>query len=426
MAVNVFVLGLDECNEETLRALPDAGNYRFHGLLTIEELQYGDDIDIRALLEEARRRLDGFDGPVDAVIGYWDFPVTSMVPLLCRRYGLPSAPLEAVVKCEHKYWSRLVQREAIDEVPRFALVAPDATARPDGLSYPLWLKPVKSFSSELAFRVTDDAGFREALHRINEGAGHLGEPFEFVMSQVRLPPEVAEAGGSACLAEEEGRGDQVTVEGYVHQGRARVYGVVDSLRYPGASSFLRYQYPSRLPGETLDRLADLSRRVVERVGLDATTFNIEFFADAETGDVTLLEVNPRHSQSHARLFENVDGAPNHECAVRLALGRAPELPHRRGRYAVAAKCFLRHFHDGLVLRVPTPGEVERVERDVPGTVVRIVAREGERLSALHAQDSYSFELARIFVGADDEEQLRDRYQACADALDFRIDDTDDR
>ena len=44
----------------------------------------------------------------------------------------------------------------------------------------------------------------------------------------------------------------------------------------------------------------------------------------------VLEVNPQHSQSHAELFEQVDGVPNHLAMLRLALGRDPELPPRQG------------------------------------------------------------------------------------------------
>lgn len=93
---NIFVIGLDDVNLATLRDLPGADRYRFHQLLTVEELQHGDDIPFDDLLDEATRQLEEFDEQVDAVVGYWDFPVSSMVPILCARLGLRSASLEAV------------------------------------------------------------------------------------------------------------------------------------------------------------------------------------------------------------------------------------------------------------------------------------------------------------------------------------------
>lgn len=156
--IEVFVLGLDETNVRTLSDVPDSVQYRFHKLLSADELQNGE-VDIAELIRQAEQRLDDFNADIGAIIGYWDFPVSTMLPILCRKYGLPSADLEAIVKCEHKYWSRLEQRKVIDEVPNFAVIDPDRPRKPAELSYPMRLKPVKSFSSELAFHVADDREF---------------------------------------------------------------------------------------------------------------------------------------------------------------------------------------------------------------------------------------------------------------------------
>ena len=67
-----------------------------------------------------------FDGRIDAIVGYWDFPVSTLVPILGERYGIRSTSLESVVKCEHKYWSRLEQQKVIDRHPRFGRVDLDS------------------------------------------------------------------------------------------------------------------------------------------------------------------------------------------------------------------------------------------------------------------------------------------------------------
>ncbi|CCG03655.1 ATP-grasp domain-containing protein [Blastococcus saxobsidens] len=423
MAANVFVLGMDDLNAEILRDLPE-DRYRFHPLLSKDELIGIEDIDLPALLDRAQAHLEAFDGPIDAIIGYWDFPVSSMVPILCRRFGVPGPPLEAVTKCEHKYWSRLEQRKAIEEVPEFALIDVDEPARlPANLRYPVWVKPVKSVSSEMAFRVEDDDQLSGALEEIRDGIGKYAEPFEFVMDQLdELPPEIAEVGARVCLAEEAAVGRQVTVEGYRTAGRSHVYGIVDSLHYPGTSSFLRYQYPSRLPEEMQSRLATLSERVIDQIGLDQMTFNIEYFWDPDTDRIRLLEVNPRHSQSHALLFERVDGVSNHEVLVKLALGEEPTEPRGDGDYGVAGKCFLRAFDDALVVRAPSPEDVARVEREVDGVTVEVVAEQGHRLSELSQQDSYSYELALLFIGAQDEAELNTKYDQCVRMLPFEFEE----
>jgi hypothetical protein len=144
MVENVFVVGLNDHSAAILSRLPDADRYRFHRLLSSDELLFRDTIPLPDLLAEAQRRVEAFDGPVHAVIGFWDFPVSTMVAMLCHRLGLRWASLESVAKCEHKYWSRLEQRRVIDEYPRFGLVDLDKPALPDGLRYPVWVKSVTS------------------------------------------------------------------------------------------------------------------------------------------------------------------------------------------------------------------------------------------------------------------------------------------
>ncbi len=427
MTSNIFVIGLDESNLEALRDVAGASTGTFHQLLTVEELQDQETIPLPDLLDKARAQLDAFDGTIDAIVGYWDFPVSLMVPILCEQYGLPSASLEAVLRCEHKYWSRLVQQQVIEEYPRFSVVdlTDDEPTLPEGLHYPVWLKPVKSASSAGAHHVANDAELREAVRAVRPEIGRVAEPFTYVLDMVDLPPEIEGVGGAMCIVEEASTGDQVTVEGYVHDGEPVVYGVVDSITYPGSASFLRYQYPSSLPEDVLGRMADVSRRVIRGVGLDRTTFNIEYFWDADKDRLELLEINPRHSQSHARLFQLVDGRPNHQVMVDLALGREPAMPEESGPYAVAAKWMLRHFRedgDDVVRRVPSPEQVADLEREIPGVTVEPVVAAGEHLTDKHGEDVRSVVLAQVHVGGRDEEDLVDKYRRCTEALTFEIDE----
>ncbi|OMI40881.1 ATP-grasp domain-containing protein [Streptomyces sparsogenes] len=414
---NIFVIGLDEANVPTLERVPGADQYRFHRLLSIEELQVGE-VSVADLIKRAEGVLDAFEGSVDAIVGYWDFPVSTLVPILSERYGTRSTSLESVVKCEHKYWSRLEQQKVIDEHPRFGRV--DLEARdprpPEGVRFPMWLKPALSYSSELAFGVKDEEEFRAAVAEIREGIGRVGRPFEYILERLDLPPEMRGVGGQVCLAEEALTGVQVAVEGYVHEGEVIVYGVLDSIDYPDSPCFLRHQYPSTLPEPVVRRLHDVSRRVIRQIGMDGATFSIEYFYDPGTDEINLLEINPRHSQSHAELFAYVDGVANHHCMLGLALGEDPSLPHRAGRYRMAAKWYYRWFADGVVRRTPDAEEIARIEREIPGVRIDVVPERGQRLSQLEQQDSYSFEIAHIVTGGDTEEDMREKYDRCVAAL----------
>jgi biotin carboxylase len=416
---NVFVLGLDDRNLALMQNLPNASSLRFHRLLTREELMYVE-APVGELLDRARDELNSFDSTIDAIVGYWDFPVSSMVPVLCREYGLPGPSLEAVLKCEHKYWSRIEQRKVALSFPPFELVSLENDPEPPRLNYPYWLKPVKSYSSAFAYKISSAEQFHQAAQEIRTGMEYIGEAFDHFLDQAEVPAEVAAAGGSACLAEEQVSGQQITAEGYSYRGRPHVYGIIDSICYPDTPSFLRYQYPTQLPGEIVQRVTDVSCRVIKQIGLDNSAFNIEFFWDGERDRINILEINPRISQSHAPLFTYVDGVPNHHCVVRVALGEDPHMPRQRGEHRSAAKWFWRTFSDGVAERVPSAEDVQRVQEEVPSAVVDIIAERDRRLSELPAQDSYSYELAAIYLGAPDQEQLRTKYQKCRELLPFEI------
>ncbi|MFC7375642.1 acetyl-CoA carboxylase biotin carboxylase subunit family protein [Brachybacterium sp. GCM10030267] len=424
MTRHVFVLGLDQHNLEILRRLPGAADLEFHRLLARRDLQ-STHIDIHELLHRAEEELRDAADPIDAIVSFWDFPMVEMVPILCSRYGLPSADLRAVLRCEHKYWARLVQADAIEEVPAFGLLDLDIPepVLPEGMSYPVWIKPVNSASSEGAYRLEDDADLRRHLPDVRAVIDRLGSPFQDVLDMVPLPPEIERIGGQACLVEAAVGGRQMTLEGFSHGGEVVVYGVIDSFDYPDSSSFLRYQYPSSAPWEIQERLSDIARKVITATGLTDSTFNVEFFWDERTGAINVLEVNARHSQSHALLFEMVDGVSNHQAMLDVAFGRTPQLPHRTGPYGMAAKWFLRVFReDGIVRAVPSGEQIAELERELPGTTIEVTAVVGERLSQRVSEDAYSYVMATIFTGGDDEATITRAFQRCVEALDFRIDE----
>lgn len=425
MAWNVFVLGYDELGERLLSRLRHAADYSFHGLLSLNEAVHADRYSISKLRDDAFRELDRFPGSVDAIVSYWDFPTSALAPLLRHRYGLPGPSLEAVLKCEHKYWGRVEQLRSIpDCVPGFQALDPfaDDPVSHVELAYPFWIKPVKAHSSQLGFRVDDPDTLRRVLPVIREGIGRFGEPSADIARYADIPDDIATVTGHHCILESIiSAGHQCTLEGYVQGGEVHVYGVVDTMRdqqYPSVLSC--YVYPSQLPATVQERMIEYTRRLMEHIGYDDAPFNIEFYHEPEEDRIWLLEVNSRLSRSHAPVFLLVDGAPHLQVMVDVGLGIAPRMPRAEGRYRIAAKRMIRVFHDGIVRKIPSDAEIERVEAMFPGTVVEINVREGMRLSELLHQDEYSYELAVVFLGADDPRQLRERYRLCEAMLPFTI------
>ena len=165
---------------------------------------------------------------------------------------------------------------------------------------------------------------------------------------------------------------------------------------------------------------------MRHIGFDNGAFNIEYFYNHDTDSIKLLEINPRISQSHSELFQRVDGASNHAIMVKLALGRQPAFPHRQGRDAFAAKFHLRRFQDAVVNRVPTAADIDTLQQQIPGLEVDVIVRQGMRLSDLIEQDSYSYDMAHLYLGAASRQELLDRYRQVVERLPFEFSDGDNR
>ncbi|WP_435105486.1 ATP-grasp domain-containing protein [Arhodomonas sp. AD133] len=421
----VFVVGLDAANLAHLHRLPRAADCTFHAALEIGDIRGVDHYDLPALIDTAAQRMQA-NGPPSAVIAYFDFPASTLVPILAARFGLPGPSLRSVLECEHKYWSRRQQQTIIPEhIPRFRAFDPCSATGGSGLPMPppFWVKPIKSYRSYMGFLVNDEPEFLACTAQLCAHAGYIVEPFRALLRAYHMPADIADM-PETCLAESLIGGAQCTAEGYVWDGEPAIYGVVDSIRERDRSSFARYQYPCSLPTAVQQRMADIACRAVRRSGLDNACFNAELFWDQSIDHVWLLEINPRLSQAHTEIFELVHGVSHHKHALDIALGYHPSPLPSTGSYPMAANCHVRVFHDGRVKRVPSADECRRVADEIPGTSVRVRVRRGQRLCELTNEDSYSYEVANVFVGGADELELLEKYHRALDILTFEIERTD--
>ncbi|MEX0730343.1 MAG: ATP-grasp domain-containing protein [Aquisalimonadaceae bacterium] len=418
---NIFILGLDAFQLDKLKTIHDADSYAFHGLLDVDLVVHPNACSFTTMLELARQQLSAFPGTVDGIIAHWDFPTSILAPVLCRDFGIPAPPLRSVFKCEHKYWSRVEQQKSIpDCIPRFCCFDPfhDQALAQIHLDYPFWIKPVKSFSSQLGFVIGNADDFQHAIGRIRKGIGRVGDAFDEALQLLRLPRGIRASTGSYCIAEEIIQGVQAAPEGSMCQGEFRVHGIIDMDKNASGHSFDRLVYPSTLPARIQQRMINASERFLRHIGFDNGCFNAEFMWDQANDRLQLVEVNTRISQSHSDLFTKVDGMSNHEVAVSVALGRRPVLPHRQGRYQIAAKCLITHDADGIVSRIPDDDALRRLGKRFPGTHIRLDVRPGMRLSQTPNQGSYRYTLGAIYLGADNHDHLLRKYEDCLAALDF--------
>lgn len=422
---NVFVIGLDDYNRTKAEATSFSVDTKIHNLLDYKKLITPESYDIQALIKEGLETLANFDGPIDAIVAHWDWPVSTIIPILNRESGLRYVPLVSILKCEHKYWSRIEQSKVVPElVPRFEAVNPFAKDAVESLEmpYPFWLKPIKSFASHLGFRIENPEQFAAALEEVRAHIHRIGDEFNVIMNMVDLPPEIREVDGNWCIAEQLVKGWQSGVEGYVLNGQTHVHGIFDCYKDKKHQSFNRYEYPSRWPLRVRERMIEATKKLMPHLGYNQAPFGVEFFWDEPADKLWLIEVNTRISQSHSDQFEKVHGVSNHEIAISVALGMKPKIPETGGAFRCAAKFHLRRYADCEVVRVPSKENLEMIAREMPGTEVHLSVKPGTRLSELHDQDAFSYEVATVRIGARDQAQLLARFRKVAEMLDFEFSD----
>jgi len=425
MPKHFFVLGLDPLRQTYLESVRDADQYRFHPLLDFDELVLAKSYPYDKLLHKAEQQLRDFPEPIAGILGHWDFPTSVLLAHLCEKFGFTSASLRAVLTCEHKYWSRLEQRAVLPEwTPEFCAINPFAENPLARLTidYPLWLKPIKAHSSFLGFRIENAADFRRAFGMIRKKIRRFGDAFNQALAHVEVPPPVGEVDGNWCIAEEIITGKQCGIEGSMLHGDYRIHGIVDTVKDSKNWSFTRYEYPSVWPRQAQQKICAAGEKLLRHIGFDNSPFGIEFFWDKQKNALKVLEINTRISQSHSDQFIKVHGVSNHQVPVDLALGRAPDLSDCKGKYQCAAKFMLRRYRDARVDRVPSEAEIRKVKSSVADSDVVLTVSEGQQLSEKLNQDSYSYEIANILLGAQDQPGLLQAYHQLADRLHFEFSD----
>lgn len=365
-----------------------------------------------------------------------DYPGCLVAAAVARELGLPGPIPESVLRCSHKYYSRVAQQEVVPEAtPRFALIDPDhlsvpvrhhparktaghlasgheyavehlaghLDARGVTLPFPLFIKPVKSWFSQHARRINTSQEL-QAFAASAEVRSHLSAfvtPFNQLIGQYT---DFA-FDGSYLLAEELLAGEQVTVEGFVFRGQVQIVGIVDSVMYPGTISFQRFEYPSSLPPEVQVRMAGIAARVMPHLGFDNGLFNIEMFYGPETDQVFIIEINPRMCGQFADLMELVNGTNTYQILLALAAGEQPPPVHAQGRFQVAASFALRRFADQKVRCMPDHRRIDAVKMAFPVTLVKTFYREGQCLSDEDQSDGYSYRYGVINMAGNDRASL---------------------
>jgi hypothetical protein len=356
------------------------------------------------------RRLHG-------VIGTHDGPENTVAAIIAKELGLYGMDPSKAFVCEHKYYSRQAQKKIVPHaVPDFQCLAIDSLKQEDvTLSYPFFVKPVKSAFSMLARPIHDFETLEAFLPKVRKHLGQSLPAFNILLKKYTT----FELDANFLLAEQMLEGEQVTVEGFSWNGKVTIMGITDSIMYPGTMSFQRFEYPSKLPMRVQQRMEDIAIELVESIGLDHTVFDIEMFYHSDTDAVDIIEINPRMSYQFADMFEKVDGTNTYALQLQLSQGEQPKFEKASGRFGVAASFVLRLFEDRKVTRIPTQAEIAEIRTQFPDSLIIIKVKEGSMLSDV-SQDEKSYRYAIINLGGKDWADLYARFEELNQHLRFEF------
>jgi ATP-grasp domain len=363
--------------------LEDRFRVRFEG----SDLDQLEEFDPAAFLKE----LEGT--PADGVVGTKDLSAL-LASIFAERRDLPGPTPEALIACQQKPTSRAAQQRAAPEAtPRFAALDGKIPFDP-----PFFVKPVVGRLSQNAYRIDELA----ELEDIRENERYTARYAQIAALAPGEPPDV-----HGFIVEELLSGEEVTLEGFVSEGRVTTIGVTDSVKYPGTLSFERFEYPSRLAEERQGELSDVAERVLPALGFDGGFFNVEFFVPEE-GPAQIIEVNGRIASQFAPLVQGLHGRSTYDVLLDLACGDDPRwstgLPD-----GFAVSYALRVFEDAFVESVPDPEEG-----------LEVLARPGLFLSEQGQNDPQSYRLAILYGFGETREEAVARCRDRAQRLNFRL------
>jgi biotin carboxylase len=350
---------------------------------------------------------------VTTAVGY---PGMEAVAVIAERLGLPGPSSDAIMRCEHKYYSRLAQREVVPEAtPKFWLIDPQNNNTIESVQqFPVFLKPVKSCMSMNAFRVRSK---EELISKVANAT--MPERFTKPFDDMAKAYTDLQLSCDYLMVEEMLKGKQVSLEGYVWDGKPVVMGIVDGEMVADTLSFNRWLYPSRLPADVLEWMEDIAVRFFSGIGYNNAMFNMELMWNPETNQVSIIEVNPKIASQFPDLFEKVDGTNGYEILLKVAIGEEPQFKRRKGEFALAASCVLRTFEDKKVVRKPQQEHLDAVKDKFPDALVMVIATEGKNLSE-QTQDTESYRYGLINIGAQTVEELEQKNELCKSMLPFEF------
>jgi len=333
-------------------------------------------------------RLVAAAGPVDAVVAA-DTPMLVLAATVAGRMGLAHNPVEAVIAAIDKAQQRRLWAGAALPQPRFRVVPAAASAEvlretAAQVGFPCVVKAVSLSASQGILRADDPAGAVAAAGQIRRVLATAGRP-----------------GTEPVLIEEYVPGQELSIDGLLHDGGLTVTAVFDKPGSPEGPTFEETVLitPSRLPGHVLSAAVRTAGQAARALGLRYGPIHAELRIDDRVGQAgpAMLELAARSIGGLcSRALRFPGGQSLEELVLANALGR-----HMSSR-------LVPRTSGVLMLPVERPGVLRAVEgraeaAAVPGiTGLTITIPLGQPVRPLPEGDRY---LGFVFAEGDNHQEV---------------------
>ena len=298
--------------------------------------------EIEAILAKVRGR------NIAGVISSDDYPGAALAAAVAQRLGLPAPDPAVALLCQHKYLARVEQAKHVPHaVPSFALIdVADETALPDGLRFPLFVKPVKSFFSIGAARVNSPPNSRRSCPT---GTISINSSSRSNACSSTTPAQPSAPSGSSprgCSRASRSPSKAMCMAASPRSSAWWTRSCSPARSLSRASTIRRI-----LPHGVQARMGEIAATTMQGLGFDNGIFNIEMMYDAEADRISIIEINPRMASQFADLYEKVDGTNSFSVLLDIAQGRTAALHAPAGTLRICRELRVAQFR-GLIWSRP--------------------------------------------------------------------------
>ena len=379
-------------------------------------LEYG----VRDYLERTIELINKYPEMYDGVVGTHDSSAV-FASIIADKTGKRFTGVQSVINCQNKYISRRIQRRCIPEhTPNFCL-ALDYLRDPSRIKSPFFIKPVRANISFASHTINDPAELhyytcRESLD--------IARHNQYFLDALAVDPDLLDPFNiltcNSFLCEDLLLGDQVTVDGYVIEGKVETFGMTGAVFLTGSNSFSHHVFPCSFDPDLNSRIEQALQRLIPELGLNNSFFNVELRVNEEKGTFFVLEVNSRIAFQFAKTIESVTGYDPLHLLCDVAIGRTPRYGrHMKHTFPLCYNFELHSLMDQRVLKTPTQSGFEELRIRFPEVHIRNLVQENTFLSEYkHNPESYRYCI--LDIPGHSEQEIMDKHEQVVTLLNYEF------